>query len=160
MKLEGKVNITHEPKVVWDFLLDYKKSCKCISGLQTIDEIPPGNKFKAVVTGGMGAVKATFTIDAEFLDLIRPTSAKMLIYGKAPGNVVKGNCEMILNSNENHGTNLEWKADISITGTIGMLATRFIPSISKKLTDEFFECVKNEIDTEEKNREIINGSTL
>lgn len=146
MKLSGTVNMKHKPEVVWDFLLNYRKSSQCIPGLQSLQELEPSKHFKAIASSGVGSIRATFSIDAEWLDLARPESAKMKVYATAPGNVVQGTCGMILRDDGNNGTNLDWVADVTITGTIAMLATPLIPSISAKLIDEFFDCVQQSIE--------------
>jgi len=43
-------------------------------------------------------------------------------------------------------TVLDWKADINIMGTIASLANRMMGSVTKKLTTEFFNNVKKNIE--------------
>jgi len=41
---------------------------------------------------------------------------------------------------------LKWTADIVVVGKIASVASRMMGSITKKLTNQFFECVKAQIE--------------
>jgi carbon monoxide dehydrogenase subunit G len=43
-------------------------------------------------------------------------------------------------------TELQWSADIVVVGTIASLASRLMNSMTRKLTGEFFSCVKGKIE--------------
>jgi carbon monoxide dehydrogenase subunit G len=44
------------------------------------------------------------------------------------------------------GTALDWKADVTISGTLTSLASRLMGSVTKKVTGAFFECVRKKIE--------------
>jgi carbon monoxide dehydrogenase subunit G len=41
---------------------------------------------------------------------------------------------------------MKWTANVVVVGTIASLAARLMGSVSKKLTAEFFSCVKKRIE--------------
>ena len=54
---------------------------------------------------------------------------------------------MTLNDgSEKDSTEMAWKADVLVSGSIASLASRLMPSITKKLTGAFFDCVKKNVE--------------
>jgi carbon monoxide dehydrogenase subunit G len=41
---------------------------------------------------------------------------------------------------------MAWTAEISVLGTIASLASRMMGSVTQKLTEEFFSCMKQQIE--------------
>ena len=146
MNFKGTVTIKAPRDKVWKFLTDPTQLTECAPGLESLEVITPNEKFRAVASIGFGAVKATFTTDATWLDLQAPNSARMKIHGKAPGSVVDGTSEMKLSDGANGSTVLDWSSDIKISGTIASLAARLMGPVTQKLTDTFFTCVRQKIE--------------
>jgi uncharacterized protein len=147
MNFKGQVTINAPRDKVWKFLTDPTQLTECAPGLESLEVITPNEKFRAVASIGFGAVKATFTTDATWLDLQPPDRARMKIHGKAPGSVVDGTSEMKLSDGANGSTVLDWSSDITISGTIASLASRLMGPVTQKLTDTFFTCVRKKIET-------------
>ena len=146
MNFKGTVTIDAPRQTVWQFLTDPPQLTECVPGLESLEVITPNERFRAVASIGFGAVKATFTTDAEFMDLDPPNRARMKIRGKAPGSVVDGVSEMVLSDGANGSTVLNWSSDITVVGTIASLAARLMGVVTQKLTDAFFECVRKKIE--------------
>lgn len=146
MKLEGDVTIQAQLEKVWDFLLDIEGISACIPGLESLETVEPGRKYRATASVGLGTVKVRFDADVEWLELERPKRALMKGHGTAPGSVGDAKAEMILSNNPEGGTTLKWWAEVLISGTIAGLASRLMGSVTKKLTTSFFDCVKQQIE--------------
>ena len=146
MNFKGTVTINAPRQKVWQFLTDPPQLTECVPGLESLEVITPNERFRAVASIGFGAVKATFTTDAQFMDLDPPNRARMKIHGKAPGSVVDGMSEMVLSDGANGATVLNWSSDITVVGTIASLAARLMGVVTQKLTDAFFECVRKKIE--------------
>jgi carbon monoxide dehydrogenase subunit G len=54
---------------------------------------------------------------------------------------------MTLTDGQNGGTNLAWAADIHVVGTVASMAARLMGGVTKKLTETFFDKVREEIET-------------
>ncbi len=147
MQFEGVVKINAVREKVWAFLIDPHAVSQCAPGINGLEILVPNSTFRARVALGLGSVKANFVMDVEFVELDAPTRAKFKAHGQAPGSAVDMVSEMILVEGPNGSTELQWTTDVHILGTIASLAARFAPSITKKLTGEFFECVKKNIET-------------
>lgn len=70
----------------------------------------------------------------------------MKAHGVAPGSTADAVSEMVLSESEGGGTALTWTADVSIQGTIASLASRLMGSMTQRLTGEFFNCVKGNVE--------------
>lgn len=146
MKLEGEVTIQASREKVWDFLLDIEGMSECVPGLESIEAVEPGQKYRATASVGLGTVKVRFDADVEWLELERPTRALLKGHGTAPGSVGDAKAEMVLSDGPEGSTKLSWWAEVIISGTIASLASRLMGSVTKKLTASFFDCVKKKIE--------------
>ncbi len=146
MHFEGVVTINVPREQVWEYVTDPNQVSQCAPGLQSMEIMVPNEKFRAVASVGFGAVKATFTTDVEWLELDPPHRAKMKAHGKAPGSAVDAISEMVLTDAPDGATEMHWTADVVVMGTIASLAARMMGSVTKKLTGEFFECMKRQIE--------------
>ncbi|HEX9163716.1 MAG TPA: carbon monoxide dehydrogenase subunit G [Thermoanaerobaculia bacterium] len=146
MNFKGTVTINAPREKVWTFLTTPEQLTHCAPGLESLEIITPNERFRAVASVGFGAVKATFVSDATWMDLDKPNRARMKVHGKAPGSVVDATSEMVLSDGANGATVLNWSSDVTVVGTIASLAARLMGSVTQKLTDSFFECVRQKIE--------------
>jgi hypothetical protein len=146
MHFNGTVTINAPREKVWRFLTDPQELTRCAPGLESLDVITPNERFRAVASIGFGAVKATFVTDAEWLDLDAPNRARMKAHGKMPGSIVDATSEMLLSDGPDGATVLNWSSDVTIVGAIASLAARLMSVVAQKVTDSFFDCVRQQIE--------------
>lgn len=146
MNFQGSVTIQAPRQAVWAFLTDPSEVSKCAPGLESMEVIEPGERFRVVASVGFGTVKVTFATDVTWLELQMPERAKMKAHGTAPGSAVDAMAEMNLADVSDGSTELSWEAEVLISGTIASLASRMMGSVAKKVTGAFFECVKGQIE--------------
>jgi carbon monoxide dehydrogenase subunit G len=146
MELNGEVNIRAPREKVWEFLLDAEKVSECVPGLESLEMIVPGEKFRAKAQVGLGTVKVKFEAEVEWFDLEPHSKAKMRGRGTAPGSAGDATAEMTLEDGSDGSTDLIWIADVNVAGTIASLASRMMKSVSKKLAKNFFDCVKEKVE--------------
>jgi carbon monoxide dehydrogenase subunit G len=146
MHFEGKLRIEAPRQRVWDFLTDPKQVAECAPGLESLEILEPGKKFRVVSAVGFGTVKARFTSDVEWTDLEPPSRAAMKAHGNAPGSAVDAKSSMTLSDADGAATDLGWAADVTVVGTIASLAARLMGGVTQKLTGAFFESVKKKIE--------------
>ena len=148
MEFDGTVNIKASREKVWAFLIDPEAVSECAPGVNNLEILVPGKKFRAIVVVGVGSVRSSFAMDVEFLELDAPKRAKLKAHGKAPGSATDVISEMVLVESPDGSTELQWSTEVQIMGTIASLAARFAPSITKKLSREFFDCVRQKLEAE------------
>ena len=146
MRFEGTVSIKASRAEVWDFLTDPQKVSGCAPGLEKLEIVEPGKKFRATTSVGFGSVKVRFVNDVEWLEMDPPNLARMKAHGTAPGSGVDAESSMTLTDGQNGATELAWTADVNVVGTVASLAARLMGGVTKKLTAAFFESVRKEIE--------------
>ena len=148
MRFEGTVSIKASRAKVWDFLTDPQKVSGCAPGLEKLEIVEPGKKFRATTSVGFGSVKVRFVNDVEWLEMDPPNLARMKAHGTAPGSGVDAESSMTLTDGQGGATELAWTADVNVVGTVASLAARLMSGVTKKLTAAFFESVRKEIESE------------
>ncbi len=147
MLVKGDVRINAPLEKVWEFLVNPHVVARCAPGVESLEIIIPDRQFRAVASIGFGSAKVTFITDVEWLEMESPYRAKMKAHGIAPGSAADVVAEMSLVSAGDSFTELAWWADVTISGTIASLASRLMGSVTQKLTDLFFDCVRKQIET-------------
>lgn len=146
MLIEGKDNIKATRAKVWKFLTDAESVSKCTPGIESMEIIEPGKKFRAIGALGLGTVKVKFNTTIEWLELQKPDKAKMKMSGTAPGSSIDVGSEIQLADGPKGSTDLTWKADVSVVGSIASLAARLMKPVTAKMTGQFFSCLKKNIE--------------
>ena len=146
MKLTGVVNIKAPRQKVWEFLTDPLKVSQCAPGVEKVEIVEAGRKFKATAGIGFGTVKAKFTGVAEFVELDAPNRAVIKAHGNAPGSAADVSSEMLLSDGPDGATVMNWTAEIKVLGQLASLAARMMVPVSQKLTEQFFECARKKIE--------------
>jgi carbon monoxide dehydrogenase subunit G len=146
MHLEGTVNIKASRAAVWQYLTDPHKVSECAPGVESVEVVEAGKKFRAIAAIGFGTVKARFAGDAEFVELEAPSRAKIKAHGNAPGSAADVLSEMFLSDGPDGSTDMKWTAEVVILGSLASLAARMMAPVTQKLTGDFFNCVKKKIE--------------
>jgi carbon monoxide dehydrogenase subunit G/molybdopterin biosynthesis enzyme len=150
VRFDGSVTIAAPRERVWSFLTDPEAVSGCAPGLESLEVLAPGERFRAVVSAGFGSVRVRFEADVEWLDLSPPERARMKAHGIAPGSAVDAASEMRLFDAEEGGrTRLDWEADVTVVGAIASLAARLMSGVARRLTDAFFDEVRQRIESRE-----------
>jgi carbon monoxide dehydrogenase subunit G len=146
MNLKGFVDIDAPRGVVWAFITNPEAVSVCAPGVESFEILVPDKKFRASAGIGFGSVKATFITVVEWVALDPPALAQMKAHGDAPGSAADITSEITLTDLPSGGTHLEWKADVIVLGKIAGLASRMMGGVSKKLSRQFFDCMKLQIE--------------
>ncbi len=146
MHFEGKVNIKQSRSEVWAFLTDAEAVSQCMPGLESIEIVTPNKKFRALGALGLGTVKVKMDTDVEWVELDAPNRATMKMNGTAPGSAIDVASEIRLADSADGSTDMEWSAEVKVLGTIASLAARLMKPVTKKLTGQFFACVKKKLE--------------
>jgi len=147
MEFSGTQTIAAPIAMVWAFLLDVNKVAACAPGFQSL-EVLGGEEWKAVIAVGIGPVKAKFTLDVTRPEMQEPERMVVKARGKAPGSAVEMAGEMHLTALEEDQTRMDWKATVTVSGTIASVGARLMQSTANKLTHQFFACLKSRLNPE------------
>jgi len=147
MQLKDSVTIAAPQERVWAFFTDPHAVGACAPGLESLEVLIPDEKFEVKGSVGFGAVQVHFVATVEWLELAPPDQATMKAHGTAPGSAMDATASLVLRASSLEETELDWSADVMVSGTIASLASRMMGSVTKKLAKAFFDCVKRELET-------------
>lgn len=146
MQFNDTVMIAAPREQVWAFFTDPHAVGACAPGLESLDVVVPDEKFEVKGSVGFGAVQVQFVAQVEWLEMQPPERGVMKAHGTAPGSAMDATATLALKEVSESETELQWSADVTVSGTIASLASRMMGSITKKLAGAFFTCVKAEIE--------------
>jgi carbon monoxide dehydrogenase subunit G len=146
MEFSGTQTIGAPLEKVWAYLLDVNNVAACAPGFQSL-EVLGEEQWKAVVSVGVGAVKAKFTFDVTRPEMHELVHMVVKGRGKAPGSAVEMSGDMRLTSVEAQQTRMDWSAQVVVSGTIASVGARLLQGTAEKLTGQFFACLKQKLQT-------------
>jgi carbon monoxide dehydrogenase subunit G len=144
MEFSGTQKIAVPIEKVWAFLLDVNNVAGCAPGFQSL-EVLGDEHWKAVVSVGVGPVKAKFTMDVTRPEMHEPDLMIVKGRGKAPGSAVEMSGTMNLVSEGPEETRMDWSATVTVSGTLASIGARLMNSTAEKLTGQFFDCLKTKL---------------
>ena len=145
MHFEGTVQINAPRDKVWAFLIDPNQVGSCGPGVESIDVIDDTH-FKAAAKVGVGFISARFNVNMELVDLEAPDKANIKAHGQAPGSAVDATATMNLSDGEGGGTQMDWVADVNISGTLASVGARLIEGTANKMIGQTFECIRAKLE--------------
>lgn len=144
MEFSGTQTISVPIEKVWTYLLDVNKVAGCAPGFQSLEELGDEH-WKAIISVGVGPVKAKFNLDVTRPEMEEPKRMIVKARGKAPGTAVEMSGTMNLTSTEDAGTQMDWQAHVVVSGTLASVGARLMNSTAEKLTGQFFDCLKTNL---------------
>ena len=138
MHFEGTQPIKAPVQAVWNALLDPNRVAACTPGFVSMEILSPDH-FKPVVGVGVGAVKAKFTLDVQVTERREPDHAAMKMHGVAAGSAVDMVANVDLAAAGEAETTMNWRADVTVSGTIASVGARLLESVARKQVAKFFD---------------------
>jgi carbon monoxide dehydrogenase subunit G len=145
MHFEGTVQINAPRDKVWAFLIDPNQVGSCGPGVESI-EVIDDTHFKATAKVGVGFISARFVVNMELVDLEAPDKANIKAHGQAPGSAVDATATMSLSDGEGGGTQMDWLADVNISGTLASVGARLIEGTANKMIGQTFDCIRTKLE--------------
>lgn len=145
MHFDGTQQIKAPISKVWAFVLNPNKVAECAPGFKSMEILAPDH-FKPTLAVGIGAVKATFTIDVTLEDVREPSHAAMRGRGSAGGSAVDMKAAMDLTPISDTETTMAWVADVNVSGTLASVGARLMEGAAHRLTAQFFDCFRQKLE--------------
>lgn len=145
MQIENEFTVDAPAEELWAYLLDVEKIAPCMPGAELTDVVDDRN-WKGTVHAKFGPVSMSFagTVTMEERD-----DAAHRVVLKAKGMEQKGkgaaNASVTswLEPTAGPGsTTVKMQADITLTGAAAQMSRGLLPEISKKLTQQFADCLQ------------------
>src|SRR5258705_9246549 len=125
MHFEGIVEVGAARDRVWSFVSDPARVVACAPDVEHLEVVDPTH-FRVPVRAGIGPIRTTFTIDAEFTELREPEHARVHATGRARGSAVEMSNVVDLTEAGEGRTTLGWGADANWSGAIANSGYRFM----------------------------------
>ena len=145
MHFTGQETVNVPMQAVWDFFMDPHRVAECAPGFQSMEVLAPDH-FKPKVGVGIGAIKATFTLDVMLANLRPIDHAEVKGHGVAAGSAVDFSGVMDLVAEAENVTKMDWTADVIVSGGIASVGGRLLEHTARKLTARFFANMRENID--------------
>jgi carbon monoxide dehydrogenase subunit G len=145
MHFDGVQNIKAPVAEVWRFVLDPNKVAECAPGFKKMEILGPDH-FKPTLAVGIGAVKATFTLDVQLEDVREQEHAAMHGRGNAAGSAIDMKAAMDLKALSESETQMSWVADVNVSGTLASVGARLMEGTAHRLTAQFFDCFRQKLE--------------
>ena len=145
MHFEGTVQIDAPRDKIWAFLIDPNQVGSCGPGVESI-EVIDDTHFKATAKVGVGFISARFVVNMELVDLEAPDKANIKAHGQAPGSAVDATATMSLSDGDGGATQMDWTADVNISGTLASVGARLIEGTANKMIGQTFDCIRTKLE--------------
>jgi carbon monoxide dehydrogenase subunit G len=142
MEIENEFTVPAPIDHVWAYLLDVERVAPCMPGAE-LTEVVDDTTWKGKVNMKLGPVSLSFAGTVTMQD--RDDQAHRIVLA-AKGMEQKGkgaaNASVTSWLEDGQGeTHVKMKADIHLTGTVAQLSRGLLPEVSRKLTQQFADCL-------------------
>jgi len=150
MLIQNEFTVTRPAEQVWAYLLDVEKVAPCMPGAELTETIDDTN-WKGKVNVAFGPVKLSFA-GSVMIQERDDTAHRVVLAAKGMEAKGKGaataNVTSWLEPADAGSTLVKMEADITLTGAAAQLSRGLLPEISKKLTQQFADCLHASMDAE------------
>jgi uncharacterized protein len=148
MLIENAFTVAAGPGAVWAYLLDVERVAPCMPGAELTEAVDDRN-WKGKVNVRFGPVTMAFAGSVAMQE--RDDEAhRVVLRAKGTEQKGKGAANAIVTSwlepADDGGTHVKMQADITLTGAAAQLSRGLLPEISKKLTQQFADCLQAGMD--------------
>ncbi|MFP3209039.1 MAG: carbon monoxide dehydrogenase subunit G [Nitrososphaeria archaeon] len=142
-QFKGSEVISAPRQAVWDFLTDPQKVGGCVPGLKSL-QVVDSDHFNAEVQVGIGILRGTVKVKYEVVEKVPPERITMRMDGSGVGSKALINATVELKEAQ-QGTQLDWVADVTVSGTLAGLGARYLNDIAFKTVSDIFKCTKEKL---------------
>ena len=161
MLIENEFTVATAVDDLWDFLLDVERIAPCMPGAElteTIDEQhwkgKVNMKFGPVALSFAGSVQMTERDDEAHRAVLQAKGMEAKGKGAANATVTSW-----LEPAPGGETTVKMTTDITLTGAVAQLSRGLLPEISKKLTQQFADCLEATMNAEQASTTPVTADT-
>ena len=146
MEFRGDFRTAAPREATWDFVMDPHRIAWCGPGVREVQVIDDTH-YRIAARVGIGAIAATFHVDAELIEVIEAKGATVRGRAQAPGTAVEGIATMSL-VDEDGGTRMDWNVTVQISGKLAAVGERLIRGTAERLIGQTFTCIRSKLEGE------------
>ncbi len=152
MLIENEFTVTAPAQDLWEYLLDVERIVPCMPGAE-LTEVVDERTWKGNLKARFGPVQMAFagTVVMESRD---DEARRVVLKARGMEQKGKGAAEATVTSWLETGpgdgqTTVKMQAEIVLTGTAAQLSRGLLPEISRKLTQQFADCLQQRMQAEQ-----------
>ena len=155
MLIENDFSVAAPVDFLWSYLLDVQRIAPCMPGAE-LTEVVDDTTWKGKVVMKFGPVGMSFagTVTMEERD---DAAHRVVLAAKGMEQKGKGAANAKVTSwlepGEGDKTDVHMQADITLTGAAAQMSRGLLPEVSKKLTQQFADCLQESMAAAEKAEE-------
>jgi carbon monoxide dehydrogenase subunit G len=156
MLIENEFTVAAPIQFLWSYLLDVEKIAPCMPGAE-LTEVVDDQYWKGKLNAKFGPVSMAFagTVTVQDRD---DAAHRVVLAARGMEQKGKGAANASVTSWLEPGpgdgvTTVRMSADITLTGAAAQLSRGLLPEISKKLTQQFADCLQESMAAEQTTRE-------
>jgi 2-furoyl-CoA dehydrogenase large subunit len=136
---EGSTLVPAPREKVWETLLDPEALRAVIPGCESLDATGL-NAYRIVARIGVGPVRGTFTVTAQYTNLVAPQSMAFALEASGPLGFSSGGGTVRLEP-EGEGTRVHYDYSVRLSGKIAAIGSRMLEGASRVLIGAFFDAL-------------------
>jgi len=145
MQIENEFTVAAPADALWAYLLDVEKVAPCMPGAELTETIDDRN-WKGTVHAKFGPVSMSFAGSVS-MDERDDAAHRVVLKAKGMEQKGKGAANASVTSwlepaADPGSTTVKMQADITLTGAAAQMSRGLLPEISKKLTQQFADCLQ------------------
>jgi hypothetical protein len=142
MKLDGVYVFDASVQDVWDALFDPQVLAAVLPGCEKLELVD--GAYLGELKVKVGPIQGQFSGKVDLLDLVEPTSYRMLIDGRGPQGFVKASASIVLTA-EGSGTKITYDSDAQVGGKIATVGQRLIETSARAIVKQSLEGLHDNI---------------
>jgi uncharacterized protein len=144
--IENAFTVAKPLDQVWDYLLDVQKVAPCMPGAELTETIDDRN-WKGKLNMKFGPVSMSFA-GSVTLEERDDAAHRVVLHAKGTEQKGKGAADAKVTSwleVVDAGTAVKMEADMTLTGAAAQLSRGLLPEVSKRLTQQFADCLERNL---------------
>lgn len=146
MEFDGEFSVATTPSETWRFMLDPDGLGSCIPNCRDIEVIDDTN-YTATIGIEISYISATFDTDVEIVEQDEEEYLKVTLNGDAEGgdSRMSASGEAELSPRDDQGTDLEYYAEMDVSGRVMNVGSRLVKRVGKRQIDKTIANIQDEL---------------
>jgi len=141
VRSEGTLDVAAPRERVFELFADPRRVSECAPDVQELTVLDPQH-FRMKVRAGVGAVKGVFGCEVRYTEVVPAERIVASVRGEGAGSRVDLVSTLELSSDGADRTTVRWVAEVTLSGLLAAVGSRFVNAAAERMTREVFDCVK------------------
>ncbi len=144
VELSGNYAFNAPAELVWEMSLDPGVLARVMPGCEKLEQTGE-NEFEGQLHIRIGPVQGVFQGTVELSDLRPPHGYHLLVNGRGPAGIVRGEGDLLLSPTE-VGTTLSYEGTAQVSGRIASVGQRLMDSSAKAIVNQSLQNLEKQIE--------------